>query len=109
MQLLVNIYMKGQGRVDKSDATPAFRMHLGSYRRKANQICIFSADFCKYLGKRFEARLRRLPGIRCVSEIVDFPSLSFSLLNPKMKASQRRSLLILMFYDFDLVSDLKYL
>lgn len=101
--------MKGQGRVDKSDATPAFRMHLGSYRRKANQTCIFSADFCKYLGKAFEARLRRLPGIRCVSEIVDFPSLSFSLLNPKMKASQRRSLLILMFYDFDLVSDLKYL
>lgn len=63
----------------------------------------------RHLGKVFEVPLRRLPGIYRVPEIGDFPSLSFSLLNPKMKASQRRPLLILMFYDFGLVSDLKYL
>lgn len=55
MWLLVNIYMKGQGWVDKSDATPAFRRHLGSYRRKANQTCIFSADtWVKCLRYRWE-------------------------------------------------------
>lgn len=63
----------------------------------------------RHLGKVFEAPLRRLPGIHCVPELGDFPSLSFSLLNPKMKASQKRPLLILRFYDFDFVSDLKYL
>lgn len=90
----------------KSDATPGFREHLGSYRRKENQTRIFSADFCKYLGYVFAAQLKGLPGTQCVG---DFPFLGFTPFNPKKKASQRRSLLILMFYDFDLVSELKYM
>ena len=94
--------------MDKSDAIPGFRKHRGPYRRgKADQTSISSTDFCKHSGKVREAQLRVLPGAPCG---LQQPTVSaFHPPHPEMRASQRRTLLLLMFYDFDLVSGLKYL
>lgn len=61
------------------------------------------------LSQVFEAQLRGLPVTHYVIWNRRLQSPGFTLLRYKTRASQRRSLPVLMFYGFELISGLKYL